>query len=163
MEKLSRDVPGLDDVDIKILEAIGDDARMSVTDLSSKIGLSKTPCHARLKRLEADGYILGYRTLIDPVKLGLEHIAFVEVKLSDTKASALNEFNAAVRKHPSIEQCHMIAGGFDYLLKVRSQNMKQYRQLLGETISQLPNVAQTSTYVSMEAVKENALPFGIKA
>ncbi|MDJ0614239.1 MAG: Lrp/AsnC ligand binding domain-containing protein [Rhizobiaceae bacterium] len=148
---------GLDQFDIKLLEAIGDDARISVTELSAKIGLSKTPCHARLRRLEAEGYILGYRTLIDPVKLGLEHIAFVEVKLADTKASALTEFNEAVLKHPSIEQCHMIAGGFDYLLKVRTRNMSEYRALLGETISQLPHVAQTSTYVSMEAVKENAL------
>ena len=148
---------GLDEFDIKILAAIGDDARISVTELSNKVGLSKTPCHVRLKRLEKDGFILGYRTLIDPVKLGLEHIAFVEVKLSDTKASALNEFNNAVRNYPSIEQCHMIAGGFDYLLKVRSRSMTEYRALLGEVISQLPHVAQTSTYVSMEAVKENAL------
>ncbi len=157
MVKLAREVDGIDEFDIKILKAIGDDARISVTELSGKVGLSKTPCHARLRRLEADGYILGYRTLIDPVKLGLEHIAFVEVKLSDTKASALNEFNTEVRKHHSIEQCHMIAGGFDYLLKVRSKSMREYRTLLGETISQLPHVAQTSTYVSMEAVKDNTV------
>lgn len=154
-------IQGLDEFDLKILDAIGGYARISVTELSGRVGLSKTPCHIRLKRLEAEGYILGYRTLVDPVKLGLEHIAFVEVKLADTKASALNEFNAAVRKHSSIEQCHMIAGGFDYLLKVRSKNMTQYRALLGEVISQLPHVAQTSTYVSMEAVKENAVLSGL--
>ena len=147
----------LDAFDIKILRAIGSDARISVTDLSKIVGLSKTPCHARLKRLEDNGYILGYRALIDPVKLGLEQIAFVEVKLSDTKAAALGAFNDAVCKLPSIEQCHMIAGGFDYLLKVRTKDMTEYRQLLGEVISQLPYVAQTSTYVSMEAVKESAV------
>lgn len=158
---MKADIPGIDDIDARILRVIGDDARISVTDLSAKVGLSKTPCHARLRRLEAEGFILGYRTLLDPVKLGLEHIAFVEVKLSDTKASALNKFNEAVRKQPAIEQCHMIAGGFDYLLKVRTKDMTEYRALLGETISQLPYVAQTSTYVSMEAVKENALPYGV--
>ncbi len=147
----------LDAFDHKILAAIGADARITITDLSAIVGLSKTPCHARLKRLEADGYILGYRALIDPVKLGLDHIAFVEVKLSDTRAKALDDFNKAVCKLPEVEQCHMIAGGFDYLLKVRSQNMTDYRLLLGQKISALPHVAQTATYVSMEAVKELAV------
>ncbi|MEO1141348.1 MAG: Lrp/AsnC ligand binding domain-containing protein [Pseudomonadota bacterium] len=157
MDFKSLEVEELDAFDIKILEALSRDARISVTNLADEIGLSKTPCHSRLKKLEKSGYILGYRALIDPVKLGLEHIAFVEVKLSDTTAKALGEFNAAARHQPAIEQCHMIAGGFDYLLKVRTQNMTDYRKLLGETISQLPHVAQTSTYVSMEAVKETAV------
>ena len=147
----------LDAFDLKILQAISEDARISVTDLSAKVGLSKTPCNARLKKLEASGYILGYRALIDPVKLGLEHIAFVEVKLSDTRAVSLKEFNQAVLKQPAIEQCHMIAGGFDYLLKVRTHDITEYRTLLGETLSNLPHVAQTSTYVSMEAVKDTTV------
>ena len=147
----------LDGFDRKILEIIARDARISITDLSSKIGLSKTPCHARLKKLEEQGYILGYCALLDPVKLGREHIAFVEVKLSDTRASALEAFNKAVLSLPEVEQCHMIAGGFDYLLKVRTDNIVTYRKILGEEISSLPNVAQTSTYVSMEAVKDSAL------
>ena len=127
---------------------------ISVTELSKRVGLSKTPCHARLKRLEEGGYILGYRAIVDPVKLGREHIAFVEVKLSDTRARALKDFNEAILKLPEVEQCHMIAGGFDYLLKIRTENIQSYRELLGETVSALPNVAQTSTYVSMEAVKD---------
>jgi len=147
----------LDVFDHKILQAVGENARITVTELSQKVGLSKTPCHARLKRLETEGYILGYRALIDPVKLGLNHIAFVEVKLSDTTASSLTAFNDAVCKIPTIEQCHMIAGGFDYLLKVRTTNIEDYRRFLGEVISSLPFVGQTSTYVSMEAVKEIAL------
>ena len=147
----------LDSFDKKILNTIAGDARISITDLAAKIGLSKTPCHARLKKLEEQGYILGYRALLDPVKLGREHIAFVEVKLSDTRASALNAFNAAVMKLPEVEQCHMIAGGFDYLLKVRTDNIATYRKILGEEISSLPNVAQTSTYVSMEAVKDTTV------
>lgn len=147
----------LDNFDLKILQALSSDARMTMTDLSDRIGLSKTPCHARVKRLEQDGYILGYRALIDPVKMGLNHIAFVEVKLSDTRQSALTEFNQAVAKQGEVEQCHMIAGGFDYLLKIRTTDMPSYRKLLGETLSALPHVAQTSTYVSMEAVKDTAV------
>ena len=147
----------LDQFDKKILDIISRDARMSITDLSTQVGLSKTPCHARLKKLEKQGYILGYRALLDPVKLGREHIAFVEVKLSDTRAAALEGFNAAVLKLTEVEQCHMIAGGFDYLLKVRTEDITSYRRVLGEAISSLPNVAQTSTYVAMEAVKDTTI------
>ncbi len=147
----------LDSIDLKILLAISRDARITVTELSDQVGLSKTPCHTRLRRLENDGYILGYRALLDPVKLGLDHIAFVEVKLSDTRAAALGEFNTAVRKLPQVEQCHMIAGGFDYLLKVRTHDIAAYRNLLGEVLSVLPHVSQTSTYVAMEAVKDSTV------
>lgn len=147
----------LDRIDRKILQTVSRDARITVTELSEQVGLSKTPCHARLRRLEKEGYILGYRALLDPVKLGLDHIAFVEVKLSDTRASALDEFNQAVRQLPQVEQCHMIAGGFDYLMKVRTPDINAYRALLGEVLSELPHVAQTSTYVAMEAVKDSAV------
>jgi len=157
MSKIQSSLSALDDYDQKILDAVSVDGRLSVTDLSKQVGLSKTPCHMRLKRLEEEGYILGYRAIVDPVKLGLDHIAFVEVKLADTSARALERFNEAVRKLPAIEQCHMIAGGFDYLMKVRTRNITEYRKLLGEAISRLPHIAQTSTYISMEAVKETAI------
>lgn len=147
----------IDRLDRKILNIVSQDARISITDLSKQVGLSKTPCNARLKKLEEQGYILGYRALLDPVKLGREHIAFVEVKLSDTRAAALDAFNEAVRLLPEVEQCHMIAGNFDYLLKIRTENITSYRRLLGEEISALPNVAQTSTFVAMEAVKDSAV------
>ena len=147
----------LDGIDLKILQAVSRDARMTVTELSEKVGLSKTPCHTRLRRLENDGYILGYRALLDPVKLGLDHIAFVEVKLSDTRAAALEEFNREVRKLAQVEQCHMIAGGFDYLMKVRTSDITAYRILLGEVLSVLPHVSQTATYVAMEAVKDTTV------
>ena len=144
----------IDSFDRKILQVIASDGRITVTDLARKIGLSKTPCQMRLKRLEETGVIMGYRALLDPVKLGLDHIAFVEVKLTDTRDAALSCFNKKVGKVPEIEQCHMIAGNYDYLLKVRAQNMTDYRRILGEVISALPYVANTSTYVSMEAVKD---------
>ncbi|MEX0310435.1 MAG: Lrp/AsnC family transcriptional regulator [Tateyamaria sp.] len=148
----------LDKLDHAILRALAEDGRISITDLSARIGLSKSPTQARLKRLEASGVITGYRALLDPISLGLDHVAFVEVRLNDTREAALLAFNAAVQKVPEIEQAHMIASHFDYLLKVRTGNMAQYRQFLGKVVSALPHVASTSTYVAMEAVKEAMLP-----
>lgn len=145
----------LDQFDRKILDAVSEDARISVTDLAEKIGLSKTPVNARLKRLVQEGYVLGFRAVLNPQKLGLDHVAFAEVKLSDTRESALKAFNAAVQKIPEVEECHMIAGRFDYLLKVRTQNIRRYREVLGEKISSLPHVASTSTSVAMQSVKEH--------
>lgn len=148
------DFEGLDRFDQAILRALALDGRISITDLARQIGLSKSPTQARLRRLEADGVILGYRAMLNPIRLGLDHVAFVEVRLSDTRESALSAFNAAVTSVPEIEQAHMIAGNFDYLLKVRTSDMSSYRTVLGEVISALPHVAATSTYVAMEAVKE---------
>ncbi|WP_430249379.1 Lrp/AsnC family transcriptional regulator [Neorhizobium sp. DAR64860/K0K1] len=154
MERKS-DMPGdIDHFDRKIMDVLVGDGRVSVTDLADKVGLSKTPVNARLKRLMQDGFILGFRAVLNPKKLGLDHVAFAEVKLSDTRETALNAFNAAVWRIPEVEECHMIAGRFDYLLKIRTPNIRRYREVLGEKISSLPFVASTSTSVAMEAVKE---------
>ena len=150
------DLSGLDRFDLAILRALSTDGRMPVTELARAIGLSKSPTQTRLRRLEADGYITGYAALLDPVRMGLAHVSFVEVRLSDTREAALSAFNAAVRAIPEVEECHMVAGGFDYLLKVRTHDMPSYRAVMAERISALPHVANTSTYVAMEAVKEEA-------
>lgn len=144
----------LDHYDRKILAALAADGRMAVTDLAKELGLSKTPCGVRLKRLIKDGFILGFRAILNPVKLDMNHVAFVEVKLHDTKEAALHAFNQAVQEVTEIEQCHMVAGPFDYLLKVRTRDITAYRQVLGEKITSLPHVASSSTYVTMESVKE---------
>ena len=149
---------GLDQFDQSILIALAEDGRMTITDLAERIGLSKSPTQARLRRLETSGIIMGYRALLDPISLGLDHVAFVEVRLTDTREAALRAFNAAVQNIPEIEQAHMIAGNFDYLLKVRTRDMAQYRAFLGDVVSVLPHVAATSTFVAMEAVKEVMLP-----
>ena len=147
----------LDRYDQAILRRLASDGRISITDLARSIGLSKSPTQARLRRLEKAGVITGYRALFDPIRLGLNHISFVEVRLSDTREAALSAFNAAVAKIPEIEQVHLIAGNFDYLMKIRTRDMMDYRRFLAEKISALPHVANTSTYVAMQAVKENAL------
>ncbi|MCK0095426.1 Lrp/AsnC family transcriptional regulator [Yoonia sp. F2084L] len=152
-EKLS----DLDVFDRKILDILTVEGRISVTELARRIGLSKSPTQARLKRLEDQGVIRGYRAIYDPIRLNRDHVAFVEVKLSDTRETALAAFNNAVLLVPEVEQCHLIAGAFDYLLKVRTAGMTGYRAVLAEKISTLPHVANTSTYVAMQAVKEEGL------
>ena len=144
----------IDQYDQKMLQILSTDGRIAITDLAKKLGLSKTPCGVRLKRLMSDGYITGFKAVLNPVKLDLNHVAFVEVRLQDTKEAALEAFNESVQAIPEIEQCHMIAGSFDYLLKVRTKDIIAYRRVLAERISDLPHVASTSTYVAMESVKE---------
>lgn len=147
----------LDQYDRSILDVLSTEGRLPVTELANRVGLSKSPCQSRLKRLQEEGFIKGFRAELNAQMLGLEHIAFAEVKLKDTTEKALNDFNREVAKIREVEQCHMIAGQFDYLIKVRTQDIQAYRRVLGEKISTLPHVKSTSTYVSMQAVKEEGL------
>jgi Lrp/AsnC family transcriptional regulator, leucine-responsive regulatory protein len=151
-EKMVED--DLDAIDRRIVAALLADGRMSVTALAAAVGLSKTPVQLRLNRLLKAGVIRGFHATVDRRLFGGDHVAFVEVKLSDTRERALAAFNAAVLRIPEIEECHMIASRFDYLLKVRTQDIREYRQVLGERISSLPHVASTSTFVAMETVRD---------
>ena len=146
----------LDEFDRKIIAILGRDGRMTYTELAQRVGLSKTPCQQRVRRLVDSGLITGFRAIVDPAKLGLDHVAFTEVKLSDTREEAPRRFNDAVRQIPEVEECHMIASSFDYLLKVRTPDIRRYRIVLGEKISSLPHVASTSTFVAMETICESA-------
>ncbi|WP_082873098.1 Lrp/AsnC family transcriptional regulator [Rhodobacter xanthinilyticus] len=146
----------LDATDKRILAELVANARISTTELARKVGLSKTPVAARIKAMEEIGLITGYRAILSPLKLGLTHVTYLEVRLSDTRERALRAFNEAVRAIPEVEECYMIAGGFDYLLKVRSRDMADYRRIMGEKISALPHVHATSSYVAMEAVVEQS-------
>ena len=137
-----------------MLQILAEDGRITVTELAERIGLSKTPTQVRMRRLIDHGVIRGFRAVIDPARLGLDHVAFAEVKLSDTREQALGEFNAAVRRIAEVEECHMIASSFDYLLKVRTADIRRYRIVLGEKISSLPHVASTSTFVAMETIRD---------
>lgn len=147
----------LDDFDHAILRHVSTEGRIAVVELARRIGLSKSPTQVRLKRLEDLGVITGYRAVLDPIRIGQAHVAFVEVKLSDTREAALQAFNRAVLTIPEVEECHMIASRFDYLLKVRTSDIQAYRRVLAERLSALPHVASTSTYVAMEAVKDTGL------
>ena len=155
--QMQSDRGALDRFDQAILRVLAAEGRISATELARRIGLSKSPTQARMKRLEDAGTIVGYRAQLDMVQLGLAHVAFVEVRLSDTREAALQAFNRGVLEIIEVEQCHMIASRFDYLLKVRTRDIQHYRQVLAEKLSGLPHVASTSTYVAMEAVKDVAV------
>ncbi len=144
----------MDRADRAILAALGRNARLSMAELAAEVGLSKTPVAARVRRLEGEGIIRGYAAIVDRERIGEGHIAFVQVTLSDTRSAALDAFNKAALTVPEIEQCHMIAASFDYLLKVRTKDIAAYRRVLGERISALPHVEHTSTFVAMETVKD---------
>lgn len=148
----------MDATDRKILLELVRNARIPVTELARRVGLSKTPVAARIRSMEEAGLITGYRATLSPQKLGLTHVTFVQVRLSDTREQALRRFNEAVRGISEIEECYMIAGGFDYLLKVRSRDITEYRRVMAEAISALPYVHGTSSFVAMEAVVEQATP-----
>jgi len=146
----------LDPINRRILAELVANARIPVSELARKVGLSKTPVTQRIRQMEEMGLITGYRAILSPLKLGLTHVTWIEVRLSDTRQKALEDFNAAVRRLHAVEECYMIAGGFDYLLKVRSRDMADYRRIMGEQISALPHVHGTSSYVAMEAVVEQS-------
>jgi Lrp/AsnC family leucine-responsive transcriptional regulator len=145
----------MDRIDRTILRELQSNGRLSVVELAKRVNLTKTPCSERLRRLELAGVIRRYRAELDPVALEAAHVVLVQVILRGTTADELERFNDAVRKVPEIQSCHMIAGDFDYLLKVRTRDILHYRRLLGDTISRLPHVQQTHTYVVMETVKDD--------
>ena len=144
----------LDRLDLSILAALQDNARISNTELAGKIGLSATPCSERVKSLEKRGFIQSYGARLNPQLLNLELLVFVEITLIRTSSDVFAEFSEAVVKLPEVLECHLVSGNFDYLLKARVADMAAYRELLGETLLTLPGVADSRTYVVMEEVKE---------
>ena len=143
----------LDRIDRKILQVLQADGRLSNLKLAEAVALSPTAVLARVQRLTREGYILGYEARLDPVKLGLGMLVFVEVLLDRTTPNVFEAFKAAVQVHRQILECHMVAGGFDYLLKTRMADMQAYRDFAGTVLWQLPGVRETRTYAVMEEVK----------
>lgn len=150
----------IDRLDGKILAILQDDGRLSNLKLAEQVGLSPTAVLARVQRLAKEGYILGYEARLNPLKLKAANLIFVEVLLDRTTPNVFDQFNAAVQVRPEIMECHMVAGGFDYLLKIRTADMNAYRVFAGEVLWQLPGVRETRTYPVMEEVKHSTrLPF----
>ena len=149
----------LDRTDRRILKALQADGRMTNSDLAAQIGLAPSSLGERLKRLQKDGYILGFGARLDPQRLGFGLLVFVEVILDTTTPDVFERFAKAARRTPEILECHMVAGGFDYLIKTRVADMGAYRRFLGEVVLALPAVRETRTYAVMEEVKtDGALP-----
>ena len=143
----------IDRIDRNILTVLQEDGRISNVELAKRVGLSASPCLERVKRLESQGYISGYHAVVDPVKLGAAMLVFVEITLTKTSVDIFAEFSAAVQKHDDIQECHLVSGDFDFLLKTRVADMSSYRKLLGDTLLRLPGVSESRTYVVMEEVK----------
>ena len=143
----------LDRIDRKILSILQEDGRIANLKLAEAVALSPTAVLARVQRLTRDGSILGYEARLNPLKLGAGMLVFVEVLLDRTTPNVFDQFKAAVQVHPEIMECHMVAGGFDYLLKTRSADMNAYRVFAGNVLWQLPGVRETRTYAVMEEVK----------
>jgi Lrp/AsnC family leucine-responsive transcriptional regulator len=148
--------PGLDRIDQRILRVLQGDGRISNLKLAQTVHLSPTAVLERVKRLTREGFILGYEARLNPVKLGAGMMVFIEVVLDRMTPDVFNTFNAAVQARPEILECHLVAGGFDYLIKVRVADMSAYRELIGSIIWALPGVRETHTYAVMEEVKNTA-------
>jgi Lrp/AsnC family transcriptional regulator, leucine-responsive regulatory protein len=144
----------IDKIDRKILQVLQEDGRISNLKLAETIGLSATAVLARTQRLQREGIILGYEARLNPAKIGRGMTVFVEVLLDRTTPNVFDAFKAAVQVHGEILECHLVAGGFDYLIKLRVQDMAAYRDFAGRVLWQLPGVRETRTYAVMEEVKE---------
>ena len=144
----------LDRIDISILDTLQKEGRIANVDLAKKVNLSASPCIDRVKRLEKSGYIEGYGARLNAAMLGFGTTVFIEITLDNTTSAVFDRFKDEVLKVPHVVECHMVAGGFDYLLKLRLPTMEAYRQILAKIVD-LPGVAQTHTYVVIEQVKND--------
>ena len=146
----------LDKIDLKILNVLQTDGRISNLKLAELVALSPTAVLARTQRLQREGFIVGYEARLNPAKLERGLTVFVEVLLERTTPQVFDQFNAAAQARPEILECHMVAGGFDYLLKTRVRDMAAYREFAGNALWQLPGVRETRTYAVMQEVKETS-------
>jgi Lrp/AsnC family transcriptional regulator, leucine-responsive regulatory protein len=154
---VSSEMPDLDRIDRRILAVLQHEGRITNLELAERIGLSPTATAERVKRLSRGGFILGYSARLDPRKLALGLLVFVEVKLDRTTPEVFDTFAAAIRRAPEVIECHMVAGGFDYLVKTRVADMSAYRGFLANVLLSMPGVRETHTYAVMEEVKGDGM------
>jgi Lrp/AsnC family leucine-responsive transcriptional regulator len=145
----------LDRIDRKILEILQRQGRIPMTELAQQIGLSTSPCTERVRRMEREGVITGYHARIDPQAVGKTLLVFVEITLSAKSADVFDKVRAELLHVPEVMECHLVSGGFDYLVKARLRAMSDYRRLLGDLLKKLPVSAESNSYVVMEEVKES--------
>ncbi|OSI15316.1 transcriptional regulator [Neisseria dentiae] len=147
----------LDKTDFKILKLLQQNARIPMTELAEKVGLSTTPVTERVRRLERENIISGYHARLNPHALGQSLLIFVEIKLRSKSGNIFEDFRREVSKIPQILECHLVSGEYDYLIKLRLPDMSAYRDMLGNILLQLPAAAESRSYVVMEEVKEEML------
>lgn len=144
-------------IDRKILRCLQQNARLSFAELARQVGLTTTPCKERVKRLERDGFIAGYHARLDPSKLDRGLVIFVQITLQRTAGDAFREFTEAIQDLPEVEECYLVAGNFDYLIKARVKDMTEYREFLGGSLMQLPGVQESTSYPVMEKATERTV------
>ena len=144
----------LDRIDLKILDILQREGRISVTELAERVSLSATPCSDRVKRMEREGVISGYHARVNPAALGKNLLVFLEIKLSAKSGDVFDKVKKELLYVPEVMECHLVSGDFDYLLKARISEMASYRKLLGSTLLTLPHVRESKSYIVMEEVKE---------
>lgn len=145
----------LDAIDLKILDFLQQEGRLTMTELGERVGLSTSPCAQRVKRLERDGVITGYHAKLAPPMVGRTLLVFVEITLSEKSEPIFKKVREELEHIPEVLECHLVSGSFDYLVKARLGGMSEYRQLLGSMLKRIPVPAQSNSYVVMEEVKES--------
>lgn len=149
----------LDSIDWKILAALQENARIANVELADKVNLSPSPCLARVKALEKDGFIRRYVTLLDPGSVGLGVNVFVQVRLEKQIESALNLFEKAVAGRPEIMECYLMTGTADYLLRVVVSDLDAYQKFVTEFVAKIPGVGNIQSSLALKQVKyKTALP-----
>jgi len=143
----------LDRTDRRILNSLQKNGRLANVDLAREVNLTPTPCLERVKRLEKEGFITQYVALLDPVKANAALCAYIEVQLTSTSTETVRVFNKHMLALPEVQECQLVAGGFDYLIKIRVADMQHYQRFLGEKLSSIESISQTHTYVVIEDVK----------
>lgn len=146
----------LDRTDIKILDILQNDGRISNIKLAENVNLSATAVLARVQKLAKDGFVLGYEAKLNPEMLNASFVVFVEILLDKTTPNILEEFSDAIIQYPEIVECHMISGGFDFLVKIRCASMEEFRKVSGQVLWKLPGVKETRSYPVMEVIKESS-------
>ena len=150
---LIKTIQQLDRTDRKILEVLQKNARIANVALARRVNLTPTPCLERVKRLEKDGFITDYVALLDPIKANAALCAYLEIQLSETTTEALQRFNQHMLALDEVMECQLVAGGFDYIIKIRVADMQHYQRFLGEKLSTIQGISQSHTYVVIEDIK----------
>jgi DNA-binding Lrp family transcriptional regulator len=145
------ELPKLDRLDVSILSHLQRNGRISNVDLANSVGLSPSPCLIRVKRLEKAGYITGYGAHVELAKLGSMQIVFTQVTLSDHRREDFDRFEAAVRSVDEIVECHLVSGGFDYLLKFITSGVAHYHSIAEQVLRQSVNIEKYFSYIVIKS------------
>ncbi len=145
----------LDRIDRMILDILQNEGRIAISELAARVSLSTTPCSERVKRLERDGVIMGYHARLNPKHLDRNLLVFLEISLSAKSGDVFEQVAKDLMEIPEVQECHLISGDFDYLVKARLKEMTAYRRLLGDLLKKLPSSASSHSYIVMEEIKES--------